>query len=328
MSQAAFDRPRVSIVITAFRHAKYVGEALESCLGQTLSDIEVIVVDDGSHDGTAAVLGRCRDPRLVTVVRENGGPSIATNHGIQVARAPVLAFLSADDRCFPDRVERQLAFLEGDQYDAVFGRPALIDEDGSSLPDARMTAFFAQPATTSSHDLLRALFFEGNRLCAPSAMIRRSALEACGLFHPTLYQLQDFEMWLRLCTSRRVALSDERVVESRIRADNANLSSLRNLRRTRAEQEWIYSRMLTMSDAATLTTVFGSELAVWGLLAAEPDDKRIALSLLHQDPHVRRYGLERLMDRFGWAAATTGEIRFSHLTLAPRDMAAILAIPT
>lgn len=312
--------PEVSLVMITYRHAKYIGLAVESCLEQTLRSIEVIVVDDGSDDETTEILQRYRDNRLIAVRQENAGPSSALNRALAIARGQYIAVMSGDDVCLLDRLERQLANMKDENLDAIFGRPALIDEIGLKLPDSRAPVFF-RTSPRSSTELFRALFFEGNFLCAPSAMIRKAAITDCGVFHPALYQLQDFDLWLRLCRRHRVRLSDDRVVSYRLRDGEGNLSSGINQRRTDVELSWIYRRLLADLGSDVLKAAFADDLALWGLVDTSVDDQRIMMFLLHPSSLVRRRGFELLIDRFSQSEQA---LSFSGLTLQARDLASIL----
>ena len=89
--------PRFSIVIPTYNRSSSVLDTLRSCLEQTYSDLEIVVVDDGSTDDTRDVLAAIDDPRLVVVHQENAGPAAARNHGMRKATGEYIAFLDSDD---------------------------------------------------------------------------------------------------------------------------------------------------------------------------------------------------------------------------------------
>src|SRR5207249_11176371 len=101
----------VSVVIATYNCRRYVGEAVESALAQSYQPIEVIVVDDGSTDGTAEELRPFKD-RIRYLVQANQGPAAARNHGIRAARGEYVAFLDADDLWAPSKIEKQVAAME------------------------------------------------------------------------------------------------------------------------------------------------------------------------------------------------------------------------
>lgn len=103
--------PLVSAIIATYNRADIVGEAIESILGQTYKNMEVLVVDDGSTDGTHEALRRFGN-RIRVVRQENAGPGAARNRGIEVARGELIAFLDSDDIWMPTKLERQVRLLE------------------------------------------------------------------------------------------------------------------------------------------------------------------------------------------------------------------------
>jgi glycosyltransferase involved in cell wall biosynthesis len=115
------ERPLVSVIINVYNGERYLAEAIESALAQTHSPLELIVVDDGSEDGTAKV-AKNFEPALRYAHQENAGIGAARNHGIELAEGAFFAFLDADDRFVPDKLERQIAAFAADpRLDMVFG---------------------------------------------------------------------------------------------------------------------------------------------------------------------------------------------------------------
>jgi glycosyltransferase involved in cell wall biosynthesis len=113
--------PLVSVVVPVHNGERYVGEAIRSILAQTYRPIEIIVIDDGSTDGSAAVAARY--PAVRTVSQPHAGPGAARNRGIELAQGACIGFLDADDLWTPDKLERQTAVLRASpEVDMVFGR--------------------------------------------------------------------------------------------------------------------------------------------------------------------------------------------------------------
>jgi hypothetical protein len=152
-------------------------------------------------------------------------------------------------------------------------------------------------------------------------MIRKTAIAECGIFHPALYQLQDFDMWLRLCRRHRVRLSDDRVISYRLRDGGGNLSSGINQRRTDVESGWIYRRLLRDLEPEVLRIAFADDLTLWGFVDTSIEDQRILMFLLHHNYLVRRLGFELLIDRFSRSQQVAA---FAGLPLQARDLASIL----
>ena len=106
--------PRVSVIIPCFNHGRFLRQAARSVLSQTLADIELIIVDDGSTDETAAVIAQLDDPRVRVRVTGNRGVSAARNAGLDMARGEFVAFLDADDAWEPEKLARQVAIMDSE----------------------------------------------------------------------------------------------------------------------------------------------------------------------------------------------------------------------
>jgi glycosyltransferase involved in cell wall biosynthesis len=122
---------RTSVIIPTYNYGRYLPEAIDSVQRQTVDDLEIIVIDDGSTDDTADILGAIDDPRLTYCRTINRGISAARNEGLRRARAPFIAFLDADDRWRPEKLERQLAIMDRDSdIGAVFTNIVRFDSSG------------------------------------------------------------------------------------------------------------------------------------------------------------------------------------------------------
>ena len=179
----------VSIIVPCHNGARFLAEALDSALAQTHPAIEVIVVDDGSIDDTAAVLGRYTR-RLRVLRQRNSGPSAARNAALGVAQGDYVAFLDADDRFLPDKIARQAAVLDArPDVGLVYSGWRFIDEDGRVLRGA------GRPR--GEGDLLPALLL-GNPIHPLAAVVRRALVAEVGGFDETLRGCEDWDLFLRL----------------------------------------------------------------------------------------------------------------------------------
>ncbi|HJT77666.1 MAG TPA: glycosyltransferase, partial [Gemmataceae bacterium] len=201
--------PRVSVVVATYNYARFLGGALESALGQTFRDLEVIVVDDGSTDDTAAVVRPyLADGRVSYVRTDHVGQPAAKNVGVRLARAPLVAFLDADDRWLPAKLARQVPLFDADPgLGVVYARRRLIDEEGWPLE-------YEQPVLHRGEVL--GPLFERNFVCFSSAVARREVLECEGLFDEALPLAIDFDLWLRVARHYRFDYVDEPLVEYRV----------------------------------------------------------------------------------------------------------------
>jgi glycosyltransferase involved in cell wall biosynthesis len=200
--------PAVSVIVATFNYGRYLAGALESALAQTMSDLEIIVIDDGSTDETQQVIrSHLADPRVRYHKTDHRGQPAAKNAGIRLARAPLVAFLDADDLWLPAKLEKQLALFAADPTLAVvYSRRILIDEWGRPLQ-------FSQPDLARGNVL--AAMFRKNFICFSSAVIRREVLEDVGLFDEDLALAIDYDLWLRIARHYRFDYVDEPLVKYR-----------------------------------------------------------------------------------------------------------------
>jgi glycosyltransferase involved in cell wall biosynthesis len=182
------DAGRVSVVIPCYNSRAHVGAAIESALGQTWRDVEVIVVDDGSNDGSRDVLADFGD-RIQVVSRDRGGAPAARNSGLAVASGEFIQFLDADDLLLADAVQRRLVVFEGG-IDAVFGDLEFFDDrTGRTL---RASDYRGWPESESLAELI------GNNLYTETPLHRRSLLYEAGGFDEGLPCSQELNLNIRL----------------------------------------------------------------------------------------------------------------------------------
>ena len=192
--------PRVSVLMAVYNGEPYLAEALDSVLAQTLTDFEVVVVDDASTDGTAAVLDAYaeRGGRLVVLRNEeNRNLAASLNRGLAACRAPLVARADADDVNLPDRLERQAAFLDAHPEVGVVGCAYhKVDPDGRH----RSTKSYA-----TDHATIRARQLFMSSLLHPGVMFRADVVRAVGGYDETYWTAQDSDLWTRLRDRTRFA---------------------------------------------------------------------------------------------------------------------------
>jgi glycosyltransferase involved in cell wall biosynthesis len=178
-----------------FNVAPFVRSAVDSVLTQTFGDLELIVVDDGSTDGSADALQAVRDPRMCLVRQANGGSSAARNTGIQKASGCYIAFIDGDDMWLPEKLSTHLDFMEQHpQVDLTFSRSSVLDEKGNPTGRAsrRVTGFVP----------FEQLLIENVVANGSSVVLRRVALDRAGHFDVTLRSAVDHDVWLRVALVR------------------------------------------------------------------------------------------------------------------------------
>jgi glycosyltransferase involved in cell wall biosynthesis len=195
--------PKVSVLSPTYRHAAYIGDCIQSVLDQTEQDWEMIIVDDGSDDGTADIAESFQDSRIVVLRRKHEGVSglgRAYAAGLKRAKSPLIAILECDDTWPSDKLELQLPLFEDNRTVLSYGSAGLMDEQGCLYATYHYTprGQVAQndPIGSALPTLVRRDFIVG---C--TAMIRRSALEQIGGFvHPPGFPYVDLPTWLHLAS--------------------------------------------------------------------------------------------------------------------------------
>jgi glycosyltransferase involved in cell wall biosynthesis len=195
--------PAVSVLVTTYRHARFVEEALESLRAQTCSNFETIITDDASNDGTGDIierwLGRTGFPARFIRNPTNRGICANRNAALDVAQGRFVASLSGDDAYTPDRIERQLAcFLEQpSEVAAVYSDAVLMDADSRDLGVSYIADKLGGAPQPDDAGLFRKLLLDDCFLPAPAVMVRRRALDAVGRYDESFY-FEDLYMWLEL----------------------------------------------------------------------------------------------------------------------------------
>jgi glycosyltransferase involved in cell wall biosynthesis len=192
---------RIAVVIPTYNRSATVLRAVDSVLASSEPALELVVVDDGSTDGTAAAIAGRGDPRL-TYLRLSGhsNGNVARNRGIAATRAPLVAFLDSDDEFLPGRVERLLRFFDGHP-----GIDAVLDDFAVELAGRRRAAR-QPPGEIDGAGLTRLLVGHGLPLTCSAISARRTALAATGGFDEGLLRQQDRDLMLRLAGRARVML--------------------------------------------------------------------------------------------------------------------------
>jgi len=222
----------VSVVIPTYNRAHTVVDAVRSVLAQRFRDLEVIVVDDGSTDDTAARLAALGDPRLHVVTGRHAGVSAARNVGVTKASGDLIAFLDSDDLWHPDKLGAEIAFLEcHPEIHAVF--TDLEKRHGEQLFPSfmRETAVFSRRLVHASYPDGLILEARDMRLCLleevpikPSALtLRRAAFDAVGGFDESWSSSEDWEFLLRLARDHRFGYIDRPLAVLTISPDSLHI---------------------------------------------------------------------------------------------------------
>lgn len=185
-------QPTVSVIIPTYNREKFIGAAVKSVLDQTFKDFEIIVVDDGSTDGTADVVKEFSSEKIRYIYQPNQGRSRARNHALELAKGRYLAFLDSDDLYLPEKLGMQVDFMDKrPDCGMVYTSAHCIDENGNSLPhvyEARVSGWIYKDIA----------FFVPVTITLPTVMARREVFEVVGGFDENMERFEDTDMWRRI----------------------------------------------------------------------------------------------------------------------------------
>lgn len=206
---------RVTILMPVYKGERFVTRAIESVLVQSHSNIELIIVNDGSPDNSAdAIRPYLADPRVKYIEQQNAGVAAARNTALQHATGAYIGLCDQDDEWLPHKAEKQVAYLEAHpEAGLVHGDVDYIDEAGQPLPHEPCF-----PAAVFGRCFPR--MYMGNPVMAVAAMFRRSVIDSVGDFDPAIKYADDYDLWLRIAAHHDVGYIDEPVARYRWHAEN------------------------------------------------------------------------------------------------------------
>ena len=202
------NEPTVSVIIPTYNRLGLVEQAIDSALGQTFRDLEIIVVDDGSSDGTGAALERKYRDQIIYRRQENQGESAARNHGISIAKGKYIAFLDSDDIWCPEKLAIQVSTLEDPHHEGAvvaYSSAWMIDENGDTIQSGPIGRW-KTGQRLELNDLT-----EGPRMYGPPSnmLIRTRELREAGGFDPSIQFGEDWDLVIRLRSKGRFVFIDQ-----------------------------------------------------------------------------------------------------------------------
>ncbi len=225
--------PTVSVVIPAFNRAHVVGQAIESALAQTLTDFELILVDDGSSDNTAEIVKSFADPRIRYCRQSNAGAGLARNRGVEESSADLVAFLDSDDLWMPEKLAVVVACAKAHpEVTAVFHD--LEWQRGDEVKPSLIRAFSptmrrwlaAQNGSTDGVLTPREIYLmllEEVPIKPTALIVNKAAFQNCGGFG-AVAMAEDWEFLLRFCRVNEFAYVDQPLAVIRVSPDSIHIS--------------------------------------------------------------------------------------------------------
>lgn len=233
--------PHVSVVIPAYNAAPFITKAISSVLNQTFTDLELLVVDDGSTDSTAAVVKSLQDFRLRLYSTPNQGVERSRNLGIEKARGEWVAFLDADDWWEPNKLQRQLEFLQTQPEVVITSTHGkYVGSKGKVLGKLQYGPLSSEQLDRR-RDRLKPIW-----LLTSSVLCKREALLDVGGFNPEFRgAAEDLDLWTRISYSYPAITLPEQLVNFRISGQSASMSKYRLIQE---HTLWVYQNLIHQQD--------------------------------------------------------------------------------
>ncbi|OGS17288.1 MAG: hypothetical protein A2219_03400 [Elusimicrobia bacterium RIFOXYA2_FULL_50_26] len=218
--------PQISVIMSVYNGARYLRQAVESVLAQSLGDFEFIIIDDGSNDESPAILDEyaSRDGRIRLTHRQNKGLTVSLNEMIASARGGIIARQDADDYSHPDRFMEQMRYLRNNPWIMLLGTAGyIINENGVVIQRQKIMT-----GTSRLHKKI----LKNNRFIHGSVMIRKSCLDEIGAYNDVFIYGEDYELFLRIANKYPVDNIDMPLYYYRINPASVSLVNCRKQEQT------------------------------------------------------------------------------------------------
>jgi glycosyltransferase involved in cell wall biosynthesis len=207
------DRPPMTVVTPSYNQAAYIRRTIESVLSQGVPDLEYLIFDANSSDGTREILAEYQS-RATIVIEKDKGQADAVNKGLRAARGEVIGWLNSDDVYYPGAAQRVLEELRAHpDADVVYG-----DADHIDAEDRVMEPYYIEPF---DYERLKEVCF----ICQPATFFRKRIVDAQGPLRVDLRYCMDYEFWLRICAAQPPLFVAQKLAGSRLHADTKTLGS-------------------------------------------------------------------------------------------------------
>ena len=223
----------VSVITPTYNSGKFIGKTIESVIGQTYKNWEMIVVDDGSTDDTESIARSysSKDSRIkyLSLGHNSGRPAVPRNYGIKHANGEYIAFLDSDDLWLPGKLEKQIKLFQiSNETAMVYTRYKTIEGDTIS------SRIFPKNGRYKSGNIFKSLYLRSFVACS-SVMVKRSVLDQVGLFSadPDLIAIEDTDLWLRIALKHVIKCTNNLpLILYRIHAKSISQGYIQNMRRS------------------------------------------------------------------------------------------------
>lgn len=215
------ENPKVTVLMSVYNGERYLSAAIDSILKQTFTDFEFLIINDGSSDNTPKILKNYKDARIKIINNQrNVGLTRSLNKGLHLAKGDYIARQDADDISLPERIQKQVDFMEENKNVVLLGTAiSLIDEDGNIMRDIQYPI---------SHFVIRKALKKHNCFCHGSVMFKKQYVRDLGGYREVFKTAQDYDVWLRLSEKHEVANLRDRVYQYRFNPSSVTFKKILN----------------------------------------------------------------------------------------------------
>jgi len=214
--------PTVSVVMSVYNGQRFLSEAVQSILGQSFSDFEFVIVDDGSTDKSSEILAQYmrRDGRIRVHRQTNKGRALSLNIGMELSKGRYIARMDADDVALPNRLAEQVDFMERHpEVGLLSGSYERINSDGRLMDTVRLPL---------GDDEIRSMMLHSNAMCHPAVMMKKEVAIACGGYRKVFSESEDYDLWLRMSERIQLANLEQPILRYRVHSKQASIVNLRH----------------------------------------------------------------------------------------------------
>lgn len=283
------NNPQITVLMPAYNAGLYIAEAIASVLQQTFDDFELLIINDGSTDNTAAIVESFDDDRIVLVNQKNQGVAGALNTGLKLSRAPYIARFDADDICYPNRLALQYQFmLAHPEYHIIGSATDYVDKEGNHIFNFKAPLLPQQGIDRISYKVCPFIH--------SSVFYRKSSIMEQGGYNIYAHTFEDHLLWLKVLKNYKGYNMPESLIKVRLNPESVTI-----------DEKWCHPRFLEIKfnaltrgtidadDYAELITIRGQQLdnninheAYYGLLA-----KKFLWN--NHNPQKARYNIYKLL---------------------------------
>jgi len=205
---------KVTVIIPTYNRAGTIAESVQSVLEQTHTNLEVLIVDDGSTDGTEAIIYEFSDERIIYVrLEKNGGVANARNVGVSMAKTDWIAFQDSDDIWHRDKLKKQMAYAkEHPEYALIYSKYKMF------YPNGEERVMPAYPFEVMEGNMFKSLL-ERNVIDAPTILVKREEFMNAGGFDTEFNALEDWDFVIRFAKKNKIGYVEEVLMDSRVSSD-------------------------------------------------------------------------------------------------------------